>query len=119
MSDVEEDDGVEESIDPEALAKGYLIDFISGKTVRGTPEEKDAVQPFAHRLVEDFGYPKKNIQTRPQFHVRRSPSDDKRSYPVDIAVFGSSKRNESDLELVVECKKPNRKDGRRWSRTVC
>lgn len=101
------------SIEPDVLPKGYMIDYISGKQVRATPEEREAVQVFARRLVEDFGYPKDHIRTRPQFHVRVSPSDSKRSYPVDIAVFGSAKQAESDLNLVVECKKKNSKDGRR------
>ena len=33
------------------LKDGYLIDFISGKEIRATPEEKDAVQIFAVQLV--------------------------------------------------------------------
>jgi type I restriction enzyme M protein len=95
------------------LREGYIKDFISGLPVRATPEEKDAVQVFARRLVEDFGYDKTQIQTRPQFPVRRHPSDSKRSYPVDIAVFSSASRDESELQIVVECKKKNRRDGRR------
>ena len=33
---------------------GYIIDFISGKEVKATPEEIEAVQVFAKQLVEDY-----------------------------------------------------------------
>jgi len=90
---------------------GYIEDYISGEPVRATPEEVDAVQIFARRLVEDYGYVKKQIQTRPQHRVRVRPSDEEKSYPVDIGVFNSSKRTEGELFMVVECKKKERKDG--------
>ena len=88
-----------------------LIDYISGQQVRATPEEVDAVQVFARRLVEDYDYPKIHIQTRPQYRVRRSPSDEARSYQVDIALFKSDDRVENNLYLVVECKKKTRREG--------
>jgi len=101
------DNGIEHTPRP-----GYIIDYISGGEVRATPEEVDGTQVFSRRLVEDYGYPKDNIQTRPQFRVRRSPSDDRRSFPVDIALFRSAGRTESDLYLVAESKAPNKKKGR-------
>jgi type I restriction enzyme M protein len=91
--------------------EGYIIDYVSGELVRATPEEVDAVQVFARRLVEDYGYSKTQIQTRPQCRVRIRPSDEEKSYPVDIAVFKSAKKTEDQLFLVVECKKKERKDG--------
>lgn len=90
---------------------GYIIDYISGEEVKATPEEIEAVQVFARRLVEDYVYEKSQIQTHPQFRVRKRPSDEEKSYPVDIAVFESSGRTEANLFLVVECKKKNRRDG--------
>ena len=96
---------------PAELKAGYVSDYISGITVKDTPEERDAVQVFSRRLVEDYGYPKEHIQTRPQFRVRKSPSDEEKSYPVDIAVFSSTSKIEANLHLVVECKKKTRKDG--------
>lgn len=95
-------------VDPGA---GYVRDYISGKIVKAGPEEVDAVQVFASRLVEDYGYSKAQIQTRPQYRVRIRPSDEEKSYPVDIAVFTSSKKTEDELFMVVECKKKERKDG--------
>ncbi|MEM4218112.1 MAG: N-6 DNA methylase [Candidatus Methanomethylicaceae archaeon] len=89
----------------------FISDYITGTAVRATPEEVDAVQVFARRLVEDYGYDKSQIQTHPQYRVRVWPSDKDKSYPVDIAVFHSSKKSEDELFMVVECKKRERKDG--------
>jgi len=89
-----------------------IIDFVSGKDVKATPEEVDAVQVFSKQLVEDYGYPKENIQTHPQHRVKVRPSDTKKEYPIDIAVFNDEHKNEDGLYIVVECKKRDRKDGR-------
>ncbi|QHT58618.1 N-6 DNA methylase [Paenibacillus lycopersici] len=91
---------------------GYLIDFISGKMVKDTPEEREAVQVFSEILVKDYGYPKEHIQTRPQWRVKVRPSDKKKEYPIDIAVFDNSNKHEDDISIIIECKKKNRKDGR-------
>jgi type I restriction enzyme M protein len=89
-----------------------VTDYISGIEVNATPEETDAVQVFSIQLVEDYGYPKEYIQTRPQHRVKVRPSDTKKEYPVDIAVFLDALKYEEGLYIVVECKKKNRKDGR-------
>lgn len=94
------------------LKEGYIIDFISGQQVKETPEEVEAVQPFSKILTDDYGYPKEFIQTRPQFRVKARPSDTKKEYPVDIAVFTSKERKDDQAYIIVECKKKNRKDGR-------
>ncbi len=99
----------EEQIQPK---EGYIIDFVSGQQVKASPEEVEATQVFSKILVEDYGYPKTQIQTRPQFHVKVRPSDTKKEYPVDIAVFSDTKKTDDSLYLIVECKKKNRKDGR-------
>lgn len=93
------------------LQEGYIEDYISGIAVKSGPEEIQATQPFSKILVEDYGYPKSHIQTRPQWMVKSSPSDKKASYPVDIAIFQKDSRNTDDLYIVVECKKPSEKDG--------
>lgn len=94
------------------MKDGYLIDFISGQEIKATPEEVEAVQVFSRQLVEDYGYPTNQIQTRPQFRVKVRPSDIKKEYPVDIAVFTSKEKGEDDIHIIVECKKKNRKDGK-------
>ena len=88
----------------------YVKDFISDTEVKATPEEVEAVQVFSKRLVEEYGYDKSQIQTRPQFRVKESPSG-KEKYPVDIAVFRDDKRTYSNLFMVVECKRKTRRDG--------
>jgi len=96
------------------MAKTELTvkDYISGIEVNATPEEIEAVQGFSRQLVEDYGYPKEHIQTRPQHRVKVRPSDTKKEYPVDIAVFLDALKDDDGLYIVVECKKKNRKDGR-------
>lgn len=95
----------------QTIGSGFVSDYVSGTQIRATPEEIQAIQVFARRLVEDCGYNKSQIQTRPQYRVRIRPSDEKKSYPVDIAVFNSSQKTEDELFMVVECKKKDRKDG--------
>lgn len=87
-----------------------IIDYISGKEVNATPEEINAVQPYSKILVEDYGYPKDMIQTHPQYRVKSSPSD-KKSYPIDIAVFEKDSKGNKVLKIVVETKKITRRDG--------
>jgi type I restriction enzyme M protein len=94
-----------------APRKGTLTDYISGITIKDTPEEVDAVQPFSRQLVEDYGYSKDQIQTRPQYRVKARPSDTRKEFPVDIAVFLDSSKKEDDAYIIVECKKHDRKDG--------
>jgi len=89
-----------------------LIDYISGIEIVATPEEVEAVQVFSKQLVEDYGYSKNQIQTRPQFRVKSRPSDTKKEYPVDIAIFKNKSKKDDDVYIIVECKKRNRKDGR-------
>lgn len=89
-----------------------IIDYITGTEVAYKPEEVQAVQPFSKSLVEDYGYPKDCIMTHPQFRVKARPSDVKKEYPVDIAVFKNSKKEEDDVYIIVECKKKTRKDGK-------
>ena len=104
---------IEEKLESEPKEKeGYIRDFISNRWVKGTPEEVEAVQIFAKQLVEDYGYPKAHIQTRPQWRVKVRPSDTNKSYPVDIAVFTSERHTEDNIFIIVECKKKTRKDGK-------
>jgi len=80
-----------------------IRDFVSGEWVNATPEEVASVQPYAKKLVEDYGYPLDQIQTHPQFRVKVRPSGGA-SYPVDIAVFSSSRKVAEKLHIIVECK---------------
>ena len=82
------------------MKDGNLIDYISGAEVKATPEEVQAVQPFAKMLVEDYGYPKELIATHPQYRVKVRPSDTKKDYPVDIAVFSSAQKEMMTFALL-------------------
>lgn len=89
-----------------------IVDYISGIELKNPgPEELEATQPFSRLLVEDYKYPKDFIQTRPQFRVKCSPSDKKKEYPVDIAVFNDENKDDDSLYIVVECKQKKRNDG--------
>ena len=92
-------------------SKGFINDYISGTRIKATPEEIEAVQVFSKRLVEDYNYPKDQIQTRPQYRVRKRPSDEEKSYPADIAVFTTTQKIEDNVNIIVECKSKNRKEG--------
>ena len=87
--------------------EGYIIDYISGKEVRETPEEIQAVQPYAKKLVEDYGYPVENIMVHPQYRVKVRPSDTKKEYPVDIAVFSDKDHIDDDCYLNFAIKQNN------------
>lgn len=92
--------------DLEDIASGKkLIDFVSGWVIQATPEEAETTQPTSMQLVEDYGYPKDHIRTRPQHRVKSRPSDSRGEYPVDIAVFKDARCRPDDLYIVVECKR--------------
>ncbi|MDR1148896.1 MAG: type I restriction enzyme HsdR N-terminal domain-containing protein [Spirochaetaceae bacterium] len=97
---------------------GYILDFISGQEVKATTEDVEAVQIFARQLVEDYGYPKAHIQTRPQFRVKARPSDIKKEYPVDIAVFSSEQKQEDTVYIIIECKKKTERTAGRSLKTI-
>ena len=88
-----------------------ITDFISGLEINAGPEEIEATQPFSKILVEDYGYPKNLIQTRPQYRTSKRPSDEIGSYPVDIAIFKNKKKSEDSLYIIVECKHKDEKTG--------
>lgn len=95
---------------PPALADDEVLDCVAGIPVKAKPEEVEAVQPFARRLMEEFGYPKEHLRTRPQFRVKEAPSG-REKWPVDIAVFHSPVHTYENVYMVVECKRKTRKDG--------
>ncbi|MCM1155533.1 MAG: type I restriction enzyme HsdR N-terminal domain-containing protein [Roseburia sp.] len=90
------------------MREGYIEDYVSKTEVKATPEEIQAVQPFERILVEDYGYPMEYLITHPQYRVKVRPSDTKKEYPVDIAVFSDKQKSDDDIYIVVECKKKAR-----------
>lgn len=106
-----EDDTCSVHDDELNLKNGYIIDFISGLPVKNTPEQDDALQVISHRLVEEYHYDKEQIQTQPQYRVRKRPSDETKSYPVDIAVFKTTEKIESNLYMIIETKSKDHNTG--------
>lgn len=97
---------------PATTRSTRVADFVTGQLIPATPEELEAVQPFLRQLVEDYGYPVEHIRSRPQWRVKARPSDRRKEYPVDIAVFSGSNHVDANLQIIVECKQSTRKDGR-------
>ena len=91
--------------------KEYIIDHISNTLIKATDEEIEATQPFCKILTDDYFYKKNQIQTRPQWRVKKAPSDKKGRYPVDIAIFKNDRKVEENLYIIVECKKKAEKSG--------
>lgn len=88
----------------------YLIDYLTGKKIIRTPEEPNR-QEIMRILHEDYGYPKELMVT--EFGVKKSPSDVKRSVPVDVAVFDSEEDKKNHRpKIFVETKKPNYNAGK-------
>ena len=87
-------------------------DYLTGQWVKaGAKEHKEAVNVFTQKLIEELEYSEEQIQTIPQFRVKTSPSGQEK-YPVDITVFRSAKRDYDNVYMLIECKQPNRKDGK-------
>jgi len=102
-----------EKIITELSKKEGVRDYISSNWIRsGVKEHEEAVNIFSQRLVEELGYSKNQIQTIPQFRVKVSPSGQEK-YPVDIVVFNNENKSYNNVYMLVECKQPNRKDGRK------
>lgn len=94
------------------MSNSNVYDFITNKIVKaGSEEHKTAVNVFSKKLVLELGYSKNQIQTIPQFRVKVSPSG-KPKYPVDIIVFRDNQKTYDNVLMLVECKQPNRKDGK-------
>lgn len=88
-------------------------DYLTGRWIRSAVKEhKEAVNVFTKKLIEDLGYSKGQIQTIPQFRVKVSPSGQEK-YPVDIVVFNNEKKNYDNVFMLIECKQPERKDGKK------
>jgi type I restriction enzyme M protein len=87
---------------------GKLVDYITGKLRRDTPEEH-VRQRVARSLVEEYGYNKKQIELDFRIYIGS------KSYPVDIAVFSEDKPHaQENIYVIVETKsesvKPTSKD---------
>lgn len=88
----------------------YITDYVSGERVKAGPEEIEAVQIFSRRLIEEYGYGRAQMRTRPQFRIKESPSG-KEKYPADIVVFHDERQTYDNVYMVVECKRRVKRTG--------
>lgn len=88
--------------------EGYVRDYITGRWVQRTPEQVEAKQIFAKRLVEEYEYSKDRIQTFPEFYIQKGST---KIGPADIVVFRDSRKTFDNIYLIVETKRKDKKDG--------
>jgi len=84
---------------------GYIKDFITGKILKETPEEK-VRQVFERILIEEYGYSKSQIEIN--FQIQKGSL---KIGPSDIVVFRNNKKIFDNIFLIVETKRKDRKDG--------
>ncbi len=95
---------------------GNIIDFISGKELKDTPEER-VRQAFMRVLCYDYNYPKELIRREVPVQSGASILLDKDGSPIraDIVVYNNVKaalkQDQGNILFVVECKKPNVNEG--------
>ncbi len=96
---------------------GDIIDKISGKALKDTPEER-VRQRFIETLQMDYGYPldriRREVPIQEGSKILTSKTDGA-EIRADIVVYTSKKaaisKDQGNMLFVVECKKPNSKEG--------
>ena len=96
---------------------GDIIDCLSGKALKDTPEER-VRQRFIGILQTDYGYPKEQIAREipiQQGSKILTNNIDGSEIRADIVVYVSKKAcletDQGNILFVVECKKPNVTEG--------
>ncbi len=90
------------------------MDALSGRQLLAGDEELDATQPFVFFLTQRLGWDPRQIMSRPQWRVPRTPSGSRTAgFPVDLAIFDSPERcgDPDHLRILVECKAPSETEG--------
>jgi len=83
--------------------QGYIIDFITGKHLKLTAEER-VRQQFEHILVEEYGYPKAEMDI--EFKIQRGAAKGKEK--ADIVVFNdASHKEQANIKIIVETEPPS------------
>lgn len=85
-------------------------DYISGRLVRDTAEER-VTQLVSRWLVEEMGYAKGQIKTRPQWRVPRSPGAARGAgWPCDLVIFDDEEHLDraEAVRVIFEMKAPNK-----------
>lgn len=92
--------------------KPYLKDFASGKERPAKPEEI-VRQLYLHRLIHHYGYAPSRIAVERGIWFGSTIAEKR----ADIVVF--DEKNLEEVYLIVECKKPKRKDGLEQLKSYC
>jgi len=79
--------------------------YIRGLEITETPEEK-VRQEYARQLVEEYGYPKENIDLEVPIQIGR---DDKKRADIVIYPSPQDKDRRENHYIIVECKEPDAK----------
>jgi len=106
-----------EIVDVQYNENGEIIDFLSGKALKDTPEER-VRQRFIRILQTDYGYPKdlmaREIPIQQGSRILTNAADGS-EIRADIVVYVSKKacleKDQGNILFVVECKKPNVTEG--------
>jgi type I restriction enzyme M protein len=85
---------------------GKIKCIITGKLRKETPEEY-VRQEYCRMLLDVYKYPKKNIDVEFSINIGR---DTKR---IDIVVFNSDKKTQSNVYIAIETKKKDESDGKK------
>jgi len=94
--------------------RSTIRDQLSGREIVAGPEEQNATQPLVFYLTQRLGWDPRQIMTRPQWRVPKSPSASRTGgYPVDIAIFDSASHvgDPEHVRILVECKAPDEESG--------
>ena len=84
------------------LEKGYINDYVTGKVLRDTPEER-VRQQFERTLERVYGYDKNQMMI--EFHIQRGSASGKER--ADIVVFRDDKgKTQADAYVIVETEPP-------------
>lgn len=96
------------------MARSVIVDQLSGREIIAGPEERDATQPLIFYLTQRLGWDPKQIMTRPQWRVPKTPSASRSAgYPVDVAIFESAEScgDPDRIRIICECKAPDLETG--------
>ena len=96
---------------------GNIVDYLSGKVLKDTPEER-VRQRFIAILQSDYGYPKKNMLREVSIQQGSkilTNAEDGSEIRADIVVYVNEEsalnRDQGNILFVIECKKPNATEG--------
>lgn len=96
----------------EKRSKPYLKCYASGKDRSAKPEEI-VRQLYLRKLIHEYGYPKDRIAVEKGVYFGSAMAEKR----ADIVIF--DKDDTDAAYIIVECKKPKRRDGRQQLESYC